>query len=231
MTFAGGGRIFSLFLDRTVTARRHENPAESATGIIPGNRGKDGGNWCRRPHGGASRRRHMSPVPLDGVAADPVLRLRNCAARSELRNRVRAESGPGLVSGPALMQLPRGLWLLLYNQDAAQRSGGSTPPKGPACKAGRERDAARRGAGESGKARKTSYLGRRENRVTQLQIESNLRGKRSDPLHGANARPKAGAVPVARCWCEMPKLQACQHPSGERAIGRWRRTGRRGLTR
>jgi DNA mismatch endonuclease Vsr len=22
-------------------------------------------------------------------------------------------------------------------------------------------------------------------------------------LHGANARPKAGAVPVARCWCEM----------------------------
>lgn len=129
------------------------------------------------------------------------------------------------------MQLPRGLWLLLYDQDAAQCSGGSTPPKGPARKAGRESDTARRGAGESGKARKTSSLGRRENRVTQLQIESNLRGKRSDPLHGANARPKAGAVPVARCWCEMRPLQACQHPSGERAIGRWRRTGRRGLTR
>jgi hypothetical protein len=121
--------------------------------------------------------------------------------------------------------------LLLYDQDAAQCSGGSTPPKGPARKAGRESDTVRRGAGESGKARKTSSLGRRENRVTQLQIESNLRGKRSDPLHGANARPKAGAVPVARCWCEMPPLQACQHPSGERAIGRWRRTGRRGLTR
>lgn len=41
-------------------------------------------------------------------------------------------------------------------QDAAQCSGGSTPPKGPARKAGRERDAAQRGAGESGKARKTS---------------------------------------------------------------------------
>ena len=54
------------------------------------------------------------------------------------------------------MQLPRGLWLLLYNQDAAQCFGGSTPPKGPAHKAGRERDAAQRGAGESGKARKTS---------------------------------------------------------------------------
>jgi hypothetical protein len=70
-----------------------------------------------------------------------------------------------------------------------------------------------------------------KNRVTQLQVESNLRGKRSDPLHGANARPKAGAVPVARCWCEMQTLQACQHPSGEPPIGRWSRTGRRGLTR
>jgi len=26
-------------------------------------------------------------------------------------------------------------------------------------------------------------------------------------------------------------LQACQHPSGEFTIGRWNRTGRRGLTR
>ena len=67
--------------------------------------------------------------------------------------------------------------------------------------------------------------------ITQLQVESNLRVKRSDPFHGANARPKAGAVPVARCWCEMQTLQACQHPSGEPPIGRWSRTGRRGLTR
>ena len=76
--------------------------------------------------------------------------------RRDIRNRVRIESGPRPVSGLAPMQLPRGLWLLLYDQDAAQCSGGSTPPKGPAHKAGRERDAVRRGAGESGKARKTS---------------------------------------------------------------------------
>ena len=37
-----------------------------------------------------------------------------------------------------------------------------------------------------------------QKRVTQLQVERNLRGKRSDPLHGANARPKAGAVPVVK---------------------------------
>jgi hypothetical protein len=144
-------------------ARRHEKPAESATGIIPGNRGKVSGNWCRPPLHGASHVRQISPVPLDGVAADPVLRQRSCAAKRELRNRVRAESGPGPVSGLALMQLPRGFRLLLYNQDAAQCSGGSTPPKGPARKAGRGRDRAQRGAGESGKARKTSSLGRRVN--------------------------------------------------------------------
>jgi hypothetical protein len=63
------------------------------------------------------------------------------------------------------------------------------------------------------------------------QCKCSLRGKRSDPLQGANARSKAGAVLLARCWCEMQTLQACQHPSGEPPIGRWSRTRRRGLTR
>jgi hypothetical protein len=74
-------------------------------------------------------------------------------------------------------------------------------------RAGRERDAVQRGAGESGKARKTSSLGGAQKRITQLQIESNLRGKRSDPFHGANARPQAGAVLVARWWCEMRRCR------------------------
>ena len=54
MTFRGSGRNLVTFLDRTVAVRRHEKPAESATGIIPGNRGKAGGNWCRPPLCGAS---------------------------------------------------------------------------------------------------------------------------------------------------------------------------------
>ena len=72
------------------------------------------------------------------------------------------------------------------------------PAKRPGLTAGRERDTVQRGAGESGKARKTSSLGGVQKRVTQLQVESNLRVKRSDPLHRANARPKAGAVPVVK---------------------------------
>jgi len=91
------------------------------------------------------------------TASQPIqLCDKGAVRRGATRNRAQVESGPGPVSGPALMQLPRGLWLLLYDQDAAQCSGGSTPPKGPARKAGRESDTARRGAGESGKARKTS---------------------------------------------------------------------------
>jgi len=66
------------------------------------------------------------------------------------------------------------------------------------------------------KLAKPPNWGGAQNRVTQLQIESNLRVKRSDPSHGANARPKAGAVPVARCWCEMPRCRrANTRPASE----------------
>ena len=107
-----------------------KKPSESATGIIPGNRGKVGGNWCRSPLCGASRGRHISPVPLDGVAAAPVYATKELCGEARLRNRVRTGSGSRSVSDLELMQLPRGFRLLLYDQDAAQCSGGSTPPKG-----------------------------------------------------------------------------------------------------
>ncbi len=40
---------FTSFLDRTVAALRAEMLTESAIGMIPGDRGKVGGNWCRPP--------------------------------------------------------------------------------------------------------------------------------------------------------------------------------------
>ena len=49
--------------------------------------------------------------------------------RRDIRNRVRIESGPRPVSGLAPMQLPRGLWLLLYDQDAPRPF--RAPPCGP----------------------------------------------------------------------------------------------------
>jgi hypothetical protein len=41
---------------------------ENTAGIIPGDRGKDDGSWCRPPlQAGNRRSRHISPVPLTGV--------------------------------------------------------------------------------------------------------------------------------------------------------------------
>lgn len=65
--------------------------------------------------------------------------------------------------------------------------------------AGRARDTARRGAArDRQQPASLPSLGRREKRVTQLQVKRSLRGKRSDPSHGANAQPKAVAVPVVK---------------------------------
>jgi hypothetical protein len=50
------------------------------------------------------------------------------------------------------------------------------------------------------------------NRVTQLQSQRSQRGKRSDPSHGANARPKAGAVPVATVPTRTPQLVGVSAP-------------------
>jgi hypothetical protein len=199
--FRGPGGHSSRSLIEQSRARRPEKPAESATGIRPGNRGKGGRSWCVRPLRGASRDRHVSPVPLDGVATVPVLRLRNCAARREFRNRVRAESGPGSVSGPAPMQLPRGLRLLLHDQSAAFRPGRS--PTFHKARLSNRRGAQRadRGGERRGMAttRQPSELGAvPQTGITQLQVERSLRGKRSDPSHGANAPPSAVAVPVVK---------------------------------
>jgi hypothetical protein len=148
VTFSVRECIFSLFLDRTVAARWPEKPAESATGIIPGNRGKESGNWCRPPLDGASRPRHISPVPLDGVAAVPVMRQRSCAVRRDFRNRVQPSQVQGQFRALSPMQLPRGLWLLLYNQDAAKCSRWVHPTKRPGPQGG-----ARKGRGAAGSGR------------------------------------------------------------------------------
>ena len=97
------------------------------------------------------------------------------------------------------------------------------PPKGPADAIGgarKEAGAAWNGAGwqqpaafQDGAVPQTG--------ITQLQVERSLRGKRSDPSHGANAAPQALAVPVVKVPERTVFLQASQHPSGERTTGRW----------
>jgi beta-galactosidase GanA len=58
-------------------ARRPENPFESTAGIIPGDRGKDGGSWCRYPLSVAIRSQAPSPAPLAGVMTGQQHELRS----------------------------------------------------------------------------------------------------------------------------------------------------------
>lgn len=185
------------------------------------------------PCAASRRRRHISPVPLDGVATVPVLRTWNCAVRRELRNRVRAESGPRPVSGLAPMQLPRGLRLLLHDQTQRfVREGSSLQKARLPQAAGRAKDGTRRGAARDGNTRQPSEIGAvPQTGITQLQVERSLRGKRSDPSHGANAAPQALAVPVVKV---PERMYSCRRPSTRPASeppAGGHRTGRRGLTR
>jgi len=62
---------------KAAAARRPEKPFESTAGIIPGDRGKDGGSWCRNPLSAAMRRQAISPAPLAGVMTGQLHELRS----------------------------------------------------------------------------------------------------------------------------------------------------------
>ena len=95
MTSANGPSFLSLFLDRTVEARRHEKPGASTTGIIPGNRGKAGGNWCHQPLSGASRRQ------TNITSSSGRRRSRSSYATKELCDETRLETAPSRVRSGA----------------------------------------------------------------------------------------------------------------------------------
>ena len=82
--------------------------AESTAGIIPGDRGKVGGSWCRHPLQAAKAdERHISPVPLAGVVSGQSTYELGTERPGAIRNRARAESGPRNVSVRAPTQLPQ----------------------------------------------------------------------------------------------------------------------------
>ncbi len=119
------------FLDRTVEAQRPEKPAESTTGIIPGDRGMAGGSWCRPPLSDTQvKGRQISPAPLAGVVSGQ-FHESGAERPGAMRNRVQAESGPREVSNRAPDAVtPEGFGCYCADQNAIASSGGPTPPKG-----------------------------------------------------------------------------------------------------
>src|SRR5476649_78018 len=122
----------SCSLKEQPKARRAEKPSESAAEIIPGDRGMEGGSWCRLPlPGGLNRRaRQISPVPLAGVMTGQ-RHESGTERQGAIRNRARAELGPREVSTHAPTQLPRGLRLLLRRPERSRVSRRDDPAKRP----------------------------------------------------------------------------------------------------
>ena len=91
----------------------------------------------------------------------------------------------------------------------------------------------KRGGGERAdlaKSAKTPRLGGAKNTSPNCKAKRSLRGKRPDPLHGANGRPKAGAVPAAMVRTRSWICRRISTTSGAPLPAGSDRTGRKGLT-
>jgi hypothetical protein len=172
------------FLDRTVAARRSEMVAGSTAGIIPGDRGKVGGNWCRPPL------RVNNAIEAYITSSSGRSRVRSAHTRSgterqgAIRNRARAESGPRGVSTRAPTQLPQRVSVATAQTRTQSRVPAGRPRQKArfAARTGRARESQLREGSGPGKVRETSSLERsRKARSLRCKTKSNLRVKRSDP--------------------------------------------------
>ena len=145
---------------------------ESTTGIIPGDRGKAGDNWCRPPlHAAKADERHISPVPLAGVVSGQSTHESGTEPQGAIRNRVERSQAHGAFRPVRRRSYPRGLWLLLRRPERSHVSRRDDPAKRPDSphETGTQ---GRRDGGERadlGKVRQPPLSRRREKRVTSLQ--------------------------------------------------------------
>ena len=146
--------------------------AESTAGIIPGDRGKAGGSWCRPPLQIAKAvERHISPVPLAGVVSGQFTHEVGTERRGAIRNRARAESGPRVVSTRAPTQLPQRVLVATAQTRTQSRFPAGRPRQKAqlAARAGRAKESRRRGASGPRQSSQNSSMGGRKKRVTPLQ--------------------------------------------------------------
>jgi hypothetical protein len=139
-------------------------------------------------------------------------RARGCEARGDEKPLRAESSNPGPVSGQGEWQLPRGHSVATARQHGVGGSGGSrkgiglrNPPRG-----GTKRTfTAGRSRGEACPVVNSQNAGDVQNDTAGLRAKGNLRGKRSDPWHRANARQSAVAVPALNGRDAETQSQAC----------------------
>ena len=130
-----------------------------------------------------------------GVRAPSVTRSRNCAARSDEKPLQVESSSPGEFRSRANRSYPEGIRLLLcISTDARLWRPLAGPPNENRRKARQTERALRGGhAVWAGPVKTSRNAGDGQNATAGLQMKGNLRAKRRDPWHQANARPKAVA--------------------------------------
>ena len=106
--------------------------AESTAGIIPGDRGKAGDNWCRPPlHAAKADERHISPVPLAGVVSGQFTHESGTEPQGAIRNRVERSQAHGAFRPVRRRSYPRGFWLLLRRPERSRGFRRDDPAKRP----------------------------------------------------------------------------------------------------
>ena len=211
-----------------------KNAAESTTGILPGNRGKEGGNWCRPPLDAArAAPRHMSPVPLAGVVSGQFTHESGTVRRGVIRNHAQPSQVRGKFRTADPRSHPRGYRLLLRRPERQSLSRRDDPAKRPAPQTGT--GAQRRGYGGErtdlaksvhllrGRCRKTaSPPCKRETQPERQEVRPVTRGQRpANPRR----RPRGHGADAKHLCRRVSTTSGARSPAGDV------RTGRRGLTR
>jgi hypothetical protein len=141
--------MVEVFLDRTVVVRRAEMSDASATGILPGDRGMVGGNWCRQPLLAVLiGSRHISPVPLAGVVSGQFTHEPGTVPPAAIRNRGERSQARGKFRPARRRSYPRGYGCYCADQNAIALPDGTTPSKGQP-----PSGAARKGSSAAGRER------------------------------------------------------------------------------
>ena len=149
-----------------------KNVAESTAGIIPGDRGKVGDNWCRPPLQAVKAvERHISPVPLAGVVSGQSTHEVGTERQGAIRNRVEPSQAHGAFRPVRRRSYPRGFWLLLRRPERSRGSRRANPAKRPRSQHGRGAQGNRDGGegADLAKSVKLPQWGGVKNRVAPLQ--------------------------------------------------------------
>ena len=149
--------------------------AEGAAEIIPGDRGTEGGSWCRLPLPTAKAdERHMSPVPLAGVVSGQFTHESGTVRRGVIRNHAQPSQVRGKFRTADPRSHPRGYRLLLRRPERQRLTRRDDPARRPVPHAGKGRARERRGRGAHGpgKVRPPPPGAVPQNGVTPLQTRN-----------------------------------------------------------